>query len=630
MTVTHEAADRDLAEPSETERQRILPGRQLAALAVAACFLLCACSVTTVRLGAWISNNLSGGGIAASAGGAAAVTDWPANSAELTVAVSQPNAEALKERADSFNNQRLRTPDGELMRVELVRLSAQEMVQESLQQPGFQAVAPDSSLWLALIERRWADLFPVAPGNLPASRVGPTTRFAVSPIVIAAHVNAAQQLGWPQQAIGWKEVQARATASFTEFRWGHTGLNSTAGVLATLSEFYTGAGITRGLTLEIAARPEVIDYVRTVEAAALALQVGDRAYTSQLGEVGRPSPAENSGNIVLDAFATQEQVVIAWNRSSDRDRPQLLNVGEDEQLLPEGELVAIYPKEGTLWADNPLALLELDGRTGPAVTQNQRRTYRAFARFLLEEESQLSFLEAGFRPVDLTIDLMTAPSPFANSSAVNPLLPQTLLPLPPAPVLEMVLDIWRYTKRPANIILVVDTSESMEGTKLARTKAALHGFIAEIQGERDTVGLVEFGSGIKQYGSLQRLDEDGRSHLSHLIENMAAGGYTDLIDAVWAAHSDLQDMGNSEDINAIVVLTDGRDNDSESRLRDLRQAVQQAQFPVAIHTIAFGRDADASLLRNLAGIGSGQFHRADETNLEELYRQISTYFQPTQ
>ena len=629
MRVTQEAADRGLTEPSGTGRQRIPPRRQLAAFAVAACFLLCACAVTTVRVGAWFSKSINGSGIAASESGAAAVSVWPENSAELTVAVSQPMAGTLKERAESFNSRKLRTADGELMRVELVTLSPREMVQESLRQPGFQALAPDSSLWLGLIDRGWAELFPTAPGGLPASRVGPSTLFAVSPIVIAAHVDAARQLGWPQQAIGWKDVQARAVSSSTEFRWGHPGTDSAAGVLATLSAFYAGAGITRGLNEDIAARTDVIDYVRKVETAAHIYGEGDRAAARQLGEEGRPLPVEGSSNRAIDAFVIQEQAVIAWNRSSERDRPQLLGVGDDERLLPEGELVAIYAKEGTIWADHPLALLELDGRAGPAVTQNQRRTYRTFTRFLLEEESQLALLKAGFRPVDLTIDLTVAPSPFANSGTVNPLLPQTLLPVPPEPVIEMVLDVWRYTKRPANIILVVDTSESMEGAKLAKTKAALHGFVAQIQGDRDRIGLMEFGSGVKQYGPLQRLDENGRSHLSQLIENMEASGYTDLIDAVWAAHSELQGVGDNEAINAIVVMSDGRDNDSDSRLRDLRQAVQEAGFPVAIHTIAFGRDADGALLKNLSRIGGGQFHHADETNLEELYRHISTYFQPT-
>ena len=48
---------------------------------------------------------------------------------------------------------------------------------------------------------------------------------------------------------------------------------------------------------------------------------------------------------------------------------------------------------------------------------------------------------------------------------------------------------------------------------------------------------------------------------------------------------------------------------------------------VSIHTVAFGRDADEGLLEELARIGGGQFYRADETTIEEVYRQIARYFQ---
>ena len=41
------------------------------------------------------------------------------------------------------------------------------------------------------------------------------------------------------------------------------------------------------------------------------------------------------------------------------------------------KLVALYPAEGTFWADHPLALLET-----PALTDNQRRTFQAFREYL--------------------------------------------------------------------------------------------------------------------------------------------------------------------------------------------------------------------------------------------------------
>ena len=43
-------------------------------------------------------------------------------------------------------------------------------------------------------------------------------------------------------------------------------------------------------------------------------------------------------------------------------------------------------------------------------------------------------------------------------------------------------------------------------------------------------------------------------------------------------------------------------------------------------TIAFGSDAEDELMQEIARDGNGQFRRADETDIEELYRIISTYF----
>ena len=89
---------------------------------------------------------------------------------------------------------------------------------------------------------------------------------------------------------------------------------------------------------------------------------------------------------------------------------------------------------------------------------------------------------------------------------------------------------------------------------------------------------------------------------------------------------DLQSMADTDAINAIVVMTDGRENDSHFELRDLQAAMDEAQVPVVIFTIAFGQDADERLLQDIARLGGGQFRRADETDIEELYRIISTYF----
>jgi Ca-activated chloride channel family protein len=319
------------------------------------------------------------------------------------------------------------------------------------------------------------------------------------------------------------------------------------------------------------------------------------------------------GRGFLDAFVAQERVVIAWNQSQQGER-----------------LVAIYPAEGALWADHPLALLELGG-PGEApitgVTDNQRRTFQAFAQFLISTDVQRQLLAAGYRPADLSIALDELGSPFADTDAVDWRQPRTTLQIPPATVVEVVQNVWWYTKRPTNVYLVVDTSGSMGGAKLERTKEALQAFVSQIRGDRDQVGLIEFGTDVKQFQPLWPVDDRSRRDLSARIDRMEADGETALIDAVWEAHDNLQRSGGTEAINAIVVMTDGRENASVYSASDLQRRFEQERaVTVVVFTIAFGSDADEDLLQQVARIGNGQFRRADETDIEELYRIISTYF----
>ena len=74
-------------------------------------------------------------------------------------------------------------------------------------------------------------------------------------------------------------------------------------------------------------------------------------------------------------------------------------------------------------------------------------------------------------------------------------------------------------------------------------------------------------------------------------------------------------------------MTDGMENASEYTLQDLATRFQNTDtVPIVVFTIGFGRDVDVQMLENMAQIGNGQFRRADETDIKELYKLISTYF----
>ncbi|MGC9522437.1 MAG: VWA domain-containing protein [Anaerolineae bacterium] len=534
----------------------------------------------------------------------------------LTIAVSPGMKPTFDRLVQAFNASAEDGSAGDAGRLPIttVELTPDKMVEQSLQAtPPFQALAPDSSLWFHQLEQRWIEMVDEeattptdsegSTGVVPIAnrRTSTPVRYAVSPIVVVAWESVARDLGWPFEPLGWQEIQRKATRD-PDFKWNHPSTTNASGLLATLAEFYAGAGLTRGLTEEAATAPATLEYVRAVEATVRFYGEGEAVILERLRSEGRN---------FLDAFVAQEQVVIAWNQSQPAER-----------------LVAIYPAEGTLWADHPLALLEFS-----ELAEAQRQTYQAFAAYLNSDEAQRMLLAAGYRPADLSIPLDGPESPFADTDpvmagTVDWRQPETTLQMPAQTVIEVVQNVWWYTKRPTNVFLVVDTSGSMEeGTKMESTKAALLAFLSNIRGDRDQVGLIEFGSEIKRLEQLRPLTDEERQRYESIIRSMQPRGNTALLDGVWEAHRQLVAAEDAEAINAIVVMTDGLENASDRSRIELRRAFDDsAADRIVVFTIGFGSDADVKLLQEIALIGGGQFRRADETDIEELYRTISTYF----
>ena len=167
----------------------------------------------------------------------------------------------------------------------------------------------------------------------------------------------------------------------------------------------------------------------------------------------------------------------------------------------------------------------------------------------------------------------------------------------------------------------------MEGNKLVSTQEALNSFVDQIRGNRDRVGVIEFGSGLKSYNLLAEMTDENRSVLKAQVSAMEAYGGTALIDGVAAAVEQIQQECSRGTINAIVVMTDGQENESSRSLDDLRELLEERNgFPVVLFTIGFGDDVDGGMLQEIARLGGGQFRTAGETDIEELYRIISTYF----
>jgi Ca-activated chloride channel family protein len=462
---------------------------------------------------------------------------------------------------------------------------------EAALEGGLQAISPDSSIWLDTLDREWAERT-----GRESPLVGQTERYAVSPIVIAMWEDVAQSMGYPEKNLGWGDLLERARSD-PSFKWSHPSTNSAAGLLATLAEFYAGAGKTRGLTAADVQRQATLDYVAAIEKTVRYYGQGEWAVIQRVQEQGRD---------YLDAFVCQEQLVIYHNMRTSGER-----------------LVAIYPVEGTLWEDHPLALLELDD-----LSDEQRNTFSRFVEFIKSSDRQNEILAAGYRPTDLSIPLDAPGSPFVEIDGVDATQPKTALQMPAPSVVQVVRDVWWYTKRHTNVYLVVDVSGSMEGTKLANAQQALQIFLEQIKGDVERVGLITFSTTVDELVPLDELKRN-RAIIVEEINQLEAYGDTSLLDAVDRAYAELRSLQDAERINAVVVMTDGRENNSSVRLDTLTERIQrgnQENTPIVVFCIGYGSDADEGTLRILAESSGGQYYTGDLDTIRRLYKVLSAYF----
>jgi len=511
------------------------------------------------------------------------------NRVVLEIAYSPEKQQLMEELVQRFHDTRPRTASGQQISVALSGLEPETMIESALAGQ-FDALCPDSSVWLAQLEAGWQERY-----GSDRSIVGETTRFAVSPVVIAMWEGVARSMGYPEEAIGWADLLSAARTN-PDFKWSHPSTSSASGLLATLATFYAGAGKTRGLTVDDAIAEQTLEYVAALEKTVRYYGEGELAVIQQVQEKGRA---------YLDAFVVQEQLLVQFNQQRSE------------------QLVAIYPVEGTMWKDHPLVLLER-----PDTTAEQRQAFRGFSEFLLTTDAQMLVLEKGYRPTDLSISLDSPSSPITPDNGVDPSQPETTLQIPSAAVIEVVRDVWQYTKRKTNVYLVADISGSMQGEKLEQAREAFLTFLGLIKAEDERVGLITFSSGVSEEVPLADLATN-RAVLRSAITELSAGGDTALLDAVALGYQSLQELRDSERINAIVVMTDGKENNSRLRLGELTAELRrgsQGGLPVVVFCVAYGSDADMETLEEIADAAGGQTRRGSPETIQQLYKLLSTYF----
>ncbi|MFB4315103.1 substrate-binding domain-containing protein [Actinomadura sp. 21ATH] len=280
---------------------------------------------------------------------------------------------------------------------------------------------------------------------------------------------------------------------------------------------------------------------------------------------------------------------------------------------PAEPAVALYPVEGTLSMDYPVNITAGDAA--------KKKAARLFERAMGTEATRNDVRAQGFRSPD-----GRAPDGFNEKLGVSASRPRQL-PAPKATQVEQVMQSWAKLSLGLRILTLIDVSGSMAervGPNTNRLQAIAQVsqgglsmmsddtelgqwlFSTKMQGDIDYKESVSIGPLGERIGSITRRNLV-LSQLQRMQPKM--DGDTGLYDVTLAAYKKMSDTYKPEFVNSILLLTDGKNDDTngptlKQTLARLKR-MQDPNKPIQVNMIGFGPGVDRNELEQIGKATGG-------------------------
>ena len=518
--------------------------------------------------------------------GGGASGEPPRDAAVVEVMANSSLAPWLETAVADFNAAEIETSDKKQAFAVLNAVEAGQAVTEIAEGNASPTMwIPDETVWVDVLADQGVGSFD-----------GDCRSTAESPLVIGMWRPVAESLGWPGLPLGWLDIgslagDANAWAYYSGGDYGDTLRMSHA------HPGLTGSG-TSTLLAVVQAAQSTSDAVSgediqqpIVQASVGAFESAVSSFNANTDNLGKTMSAR--GPEYLGAGVMYESTIVQYGNN---------------------EIVAIYPLEGTFMATHPACInQDADARSREAAT--------LFRDYLLSETAQQKALESGLRPVN---DAVPLGAPLDADHGVDPSQPAVVFNPPSVESVYAIQDLWQSARKPVNLVMLLDTSGSMRGSKIDNMKEAAAQFVGQM-GDEDTISLIEFYSQPDLLVNKAVIGTD-RALVMEVIGNMESGGDTTLFDAIGDGGAVVAATSSPEASNAMIVLSDGQDTAS-SRFEFNDELIETAtDNDTIVFTIAYGNDADEGILSKLATLGNGNYYEGDAASIAAIYEEMSAAF----
>ncbi|MFX1468449.1 MAG: substrate-binding domain-containing protein [Promethearchaeota archaeon] len=273
--------------------------------------------------------------------------------------------------------------------------------------------SPASSIWIPILNKKWAEL----TNNIaPIVNISDVVKIIYSPIVIATW----ETFNLTHNIKGFKDVHDLSLDPNVNVRMAHTDPRlSNSGFMSVIMALSAIAGTpSKNLSLSDLTNINNQQWLKEFESHAI-------IYGKSTGFLARYMKSE--GPSALNIVFLYENLI--------RDI---------SSTATGGKIIAIYPEEGTLYSDHPFCILNADW-----VNPKQKVVADAFLDFLNKNETVLSALEYGFRPIDSSISLDPEVFNYQNNGIIYKLNVPELMPPTDGEVLFKIPDLWLLCKATA-------------------------------------------------------------------------------------------------------------------------------------------------------------------------------------
>ena len=510
----------------------------------------------------------------------------PRNAAVVNVVANSSVLPWLEQAVAEFNAGETENADGDPVYVQLTAAeSGQAVIDLAADQSDVVLWIPENVVWTKVLADQGSSDY-----------VADCRSIAESPLVIGMWREVAESLGWPGLPLGWLDIGSLAAdpSAWSYYSGGefgdvlrmshaHPGLSG-AGTNTLLAIVQAAQSKTDAVTAEDIEQPIVQASVGAFESAVSSFNTS----TDNLGQA-----MLERGPSYLGAGVMYESTVVQHGG---------------------GELVAIYPLEGTYMATHPACV-------NTAASTAAKEGAQLFRDYLLSEAAQQMALDNGLRPVNPDVPVG---APIDAAHGADPTQPAIVFPEPDVETIYAIQALWQSARKPVNLVMLLDTSGSMRGQKISSMQDAAEQFVRQM-GDEDTISLLEFYTQTDLLIDKAPIASD-RERVIQAIRDLQPGGDTRLFDAIGAGAELIRQQASPDAVNAIVVLTDGMDTASTAYQFDDELVAAATAGDTTVYTIAYGSDADEGLLSALASRGNGTFYRGDEASIAAIYEEMSAAF----